>query len=250
MNLPAQGRLIPYHCDGPAMNMAIDQMLLESVGATGRPTLRLYGWSEPTLSLGYFQRSDERKTHPPSQPLAVVRRATGGGAIVHHHELTYSFIFPSAATVVGANDGLYQKVHGAMIRALADLAVRASIYDRPCQQQRCDRPFLCFMRRSPNDVIVNGYKALGSAQRKTRKAVLQHGSLLLRASRCAPELPGVTDLTGQAISINEVADRFSRHLQDVLHIQAVSEQLSDRERELAAKIASTRFGSENWTDRR
>src|SRR5438445_617792 len=74
--------------DGP-WNMAVDEALLEDAARSGRPTLRFYGWAEPTLSLGYFQPYAQRASHPPSSRCAVVRRPTGGGAILHDAELTY-----------------------------------------------------------------------------------------------------------------------------------------------------------------
>src|SRR5262245_32066382 len=78
-----------------AWNMAVDQALLESAAASGGVALRFYQWSEPTLSLGYFQPIAARSEHPPSLHSPVVRRASGGGAILHDRELTYSIAAPS-----------------------------------------------------------------------------------------------------------------------------------------------------------
>src|SRR5436190_15116613 len=78
---------------GP-MNMAIDEALLESAATDGVATLRLYQWSEPTLSLGYFQAAEERERHQASTNCPLVRRASGGGAILHDRELTYSLALP------------------------------------------------------------------------------------------------------------------------------------------------------------
>src|SRR5689334_21696416 len=85
-----------------SMNMAIDDALLESAAEAGVATLRLYQWSEPTLSLGYFQAAAERKTHQPSLTCALVRRASGGGAILHDRELTYSLALPEKSSVAAS----------------------------------------------------------------------------------------------------------------------------------------------------
>src|SRR4051794_38396264 len=83
--------------DGPTQ-MAADEVLLEHVGVTDRPALRFYAWDRPTLSLGYFQPFADR---PPGLP--VVRRPTGGGAIVHDHELTYALALPPGPWQKGVN---------------------------------------------------------------------------------------------------------------------------------------------------
>ncbi len=250
------GRLIPYQTCGGAENMAIDQMLLESVEASGQPTLRLYGWNEPTLSLGYFQSREDRQAHSSSRPLRMVRRATGGGAIVHHHELTYSIAVPLGSLSIGANRELYDKVHSAMIHALGDFGIAATTVGQSGYHSAVNSPFLCFMRRTNNDLVVSGYKVLGSAQRKSRRAVLQHGSLLLRASEFAPELPGVADLTGRSLAIDEIVGCFSAHVRKGIFPESESDVtwehagLIESERQRASKISESRFGSTNWTDRR
>ena len=77
-----------------AWNMAVDEALLESAATNNSMTLRLYAWSEPTLSLGYFQRYEDRRLHPESLACTCTRRSSGGGAILHDRELTYSLSVP------------------------------------------------------------------------------------------------------------------------------------------------------------
>src|SRR5262245_58596680 len=86
-------RLFPFATADGATNMARDEAMLESAATGNVAALRFYTWSEPTVSLGYFQQSESRAI-PNLKSLAWVRRSTGGAAIVHHHELTYSFALP------------------------------------------------------------------------------------------------------------------------------------------------------------
>src|SRR5262245_12000420 len=94
-------RLLPFAVANGPQNMAADEVLLHSAAA-GQASLRFYGWTEATLSLGYFQHSTRRLDDPLLRELPFVRRPTGGDALVHHHELTYCLAVPSAS---GASDG-------------------------------------------------------------------------------------------------------------------------------------------------
>ena len=236
--------------------MAIDQLLLESIEHRPQPILRFYGWSVPTLSLGYFQRVDDRHGHSPSGTLKMVRRATGGGAIVHHHELTYSLVMPIDSRSPGANQRLYVDVHRAIIHALREHSIRpATVGDRGgCQvqggskEQEC--PFLCFMRRSDQDLILNGYKILGSAQRKSRFGILQHGSLLMRSSPHAPELPGVANLIGRTPTVDKLSNSICMQFRRHLALNLVEQPLTELEHDRADAIAESRFRSESWIGRR
>ncbi|MBP7937035.1 MAG: lipoate--protein ligase family protein [Phycisphaerae bacterium] len=167
--------------DGPA-NMARDEALLQRVGAgQSPPTLRFYHWSPATISMGYFQPyQDFASLPPPAGTLPVVRRQTGGGAILHDQELTYSLTLPLDHPLIGKGNanGLYDRVHEGFAAVLGYLGIAVS---RGAATGACSHrgPFFCFERHSCFDLIVNGRKILGSAQRRTNHAVLQHGSLVL-----------------------------------------------------------------------
>ncbi|TWU43186.1 Octanoyltransferase LipM [Novipirellula aureliae] len=253
-------RVMALAAESPPMNMAIDQAVLESVDRDPVPTLRLYTWSEPTLSLGYFQSISDRQLHPESHSLAVVRRATGGGAIVHHHELTYSFVWPLKKSSTGARSELYRETHLAIVETLANFGIKASRFaDRPTdrltdqladQGAKTKEPFLCFRRRTNEDLIVNGYKIVGSAQRTARRTVLQHGSVLLSVSAHAPQLPGVHELLGKKISVEEVANVFSEKIADRFAVQFEPYSLDSHTMEASRAIAANRFANANWTQKR
>lgn len=249
----AEGRLIPIHVGDPAGNMAIDQALLEAVDEAGQAMLRFYTWSRPTLSLGYFQQLGAREDHAESANLVCVRRSTGGGAIVHHHELTYSVAIPLTASSAGPRIDLYQQTHLAVAAALLEFGVRAVPFrslDRETTHWTSQHPFLCFQRCSDEDLMVSGYKVLGSAQRKSRRAVLQHGSLLLATSKWAPQLPGVRDLTSRSIPPGQLAECIANRIGDLLSIRWSADELSRAERVRADEITTQRFASDHWLQRR
>ena len=172
--------------------MAVDAALLEESLRTGAIFVRLYRWSEPTVSLGYFQKPEEQKSAPKLCHLPSVRRLSGGGAILHDQEQTYSCVVPPGHELAEQPSQLYDLIHTLVIELLRgkNIDVRPRGHDLKSPVE----PFLCFLREASPDLVVRGHKVLGSAQRRRRGAVLQHGSLLLQHSDFAPELLGLHDL--------------------------------------------------------
>ncbi|NND96061.1 MAG: lipoate--protein ligase family protein [Pirellulaceae bacterium] len=245
-----QGRLIPLATASGVQNMSIDQALAESVDATRTPTLRFYQWSEPTLSLGYFQQLASRSQHVASRDATVVRRSTGGGAILHHHELTYSIAVPNAASIAGGRLDLYRDVHRAISDGLANWGVQAVPFRLDPVWSGAKDAFLCFQRRTDEDLVVSGYKVLGSAQRRSRNALLQHGSLLYRASSFAPELPGVFDLSSRELSFDQLTGVIAQNLAATLKFSWQTSELTQAELTRAQEISESRFRSDQWQNRR
>lgn len=175
--------------------MAVDETLLESALNNGISTIRVYRWAEAALSLGYFQNPADVANDPVLSGLPMVRRLSGGGAIVHHHEVTYSVALAPDHFATDVPTRLYSMVHNAVIAWLAKnqvlAAMRGAAFAGAATEEEA---FLCFSRGDPHDIVLDGHKILGSAQRRRRGAVLQHGSLVLRASPFAPDLPGLFDL--------------------------------------------------------
>jgi lipoate-protein ligase A len=228
-----------------AWNMAVDEALLLTAAGEQRATLRFYQWARPTLSLGYFQPYAERKLHAASSEVDVVRRASGGGAILHHHELTYSFSAPVADRLAGDVGVLYDAFHQSLVEALAQFSVTARLAT-PGEA----KPFLCFQRRSQGDVLCGDAKICGSAQRRHQGAVLQHGSILLERSRHAPELPGILELTGQRITADELAQAWMPLLGQRLKAEWERGELPPAHEKLARQIERDKFDSPAWTERR
>ena len=269
---PSECRLI---VDPPAVgawNMAVDEALLIDAAENGVATLRFYAWSEPTLSLGYFQRYNDREQHAASRNSAVVRRQTGGGAILHDREVTYSLALPSTHSLSRDARRLYAAMHDAFIATLTALVpVNHWTLIRRGPDSGASpngQAFLCFERHACGDVLLvrrrdenrpvmqtpgnesNAVKILGSAQRRYRGAVLQHGSLLLQKSPAAPELAGIADLTGAPITAAELIDALTDRLENVLDARGFSCRLPEGLESNAGHLANTKYGSAAWTKRR
>jgi len=272
-----------------AWNMAVDEALLEEVRLLG-PTLRLYMWSPATLSLGYFQAWEDRRLHPPSLSCPVVRRPTGGGAILHDAELTYALVLPAEDAWAKARERLYFAVHGAIASALRRWGVEAAVYHPACppsvysgsdpqrrvedQEERPERkpsiesgftsaeigctasgrnprdlPFMCFGRRSCGDLLVGSVKVAGSAQRRTKTGILQHGSILLARSPFAPEFPGLAELIGLQISPDELADTLIEALADELGVKMQAGSLPSSALSRAQELLAAKYAHPHWTQR-
>lgn len=173
-------------------NMDIDAELLDRVTAGAETVfVRIYRWAQPTVTLGYFQAQDEAL--PGSlQSCPRVRRLTGGGAILHHHEITYSCVLPASHPARKSPSGFYATAHTAIIELLSKCGAETEL--RGEDGTGGVEPWLCFLRKDPRDVVVGSDKVVGSAQRRRRGNILQHGSILLRNSPLTPGIPGLVDL--------------------------------------------------------
>jgi lipoate-protein ligase A len=243
-------RLLRHGTARGAWNMAVDEMLLEQVQHQVAAVLRFYRWNEPTLSLGYFQTYSQRADHPPSMSCAAVRRLTGGGAIVHDDELTYSIVLHRDHPRAARRDELYRAVHDGLIEALGQHGVIARLALPGDKIESAREPFLCFQRRSPGDVLIGQAKVCGSAQRRRAGAVLQHGSLLWRASSAAPELPGVADLTNHPLDLESLLAAWLGGLGRRLDFGLRADELDEKEVRLAGTLVESRFACDDWTRNR
>lgn len=164
--------------DGPE-NMAWDEALVEHSRQTGQAVLRIYTWSGPTLSLGRNQRA--RGTYDPDAAsrlgVGVVRRPTGGRALLHWHEITYAAAAPLLPGMTPR--AWYAAVNVLLLRALRSLEVPATL---AAAAERLTPPgsIPCFERPVEGEVVVSGRKLVGSALRASGGYVLQHGSILVR----------------------------------------------------------------------
>ncbi len=242
-------RLLDDFAFSGAMNMARDEALLNLVGeGRSEPTFRLYQWAPPTISLGYFQKYAEYEAlDSPARELAVVRRQTGGGAILHDLELTYSLTLPidHALLAKGPNE-LYAMVHDAVIAALAEL--QATPF-RGCDTDDSGPtrgPFFCFARRHCFDVLVGEDKVAGSAQRRTTTGVLQHGSIIV-GNRFSQQPTALFHWSAKE-TIARLRPLFTMHLSRIMDVTFTLGKWCDEELREVEKLVAKHEGGE-WLKR-
>ena len=169
----------------PAMNMAVDELLLAEALLLGLPILRIYSWDRPAASFGYSQ--DPKAVV--RDGLELVRRPTGGGVVYHDNDLTYTIVIPVTHKLSGLDRmESYKVLHEAVLTALESLGIHAKLADDNIKPH--DRATLqCFVSPSPRDVVIEGGpKLAGAAQRRTRQGILHQGSIILAAGRKPAEI--------------------------------------------------------------
>lgn len=271
---PLEGRLVVDDALPGAMNMAVDEAILGQYDEQPRPTLRFYRWQPATLSLGYFQDADEITQQSTAvRELPAVRRCTGGGAILHDDELTYSLTIGLDHEAVRTSAvHLYDLVHEAVIATAATIGVTAQIRgcgsgcgdDRPvrpsgsstsgtedavsCGSSRRG-PFFCFGRQHATDVVAEGVKMAGSAQRRSRTAVLQHGSIILRRHYAEQPCVGLFELASHDMTIDALQSCLAEQIADRLGCRWQQEALSEDERSRLDALTA-KYSRLDWPPRR
>ena len=238
-------RLLPLAADDGATNMSADEALLESA-VGGAASLRFYTWSEPTLSLGYFQRAEERAGALAGLPW--VRRATGGAAIVHHHELTYALALPPGGAWASREHWIC-RAHHIVQRVLRAYGVESHAVI--CGEEQKLGEVVCFLHQTPGDLLIGGSKVAGSAQRKMRGALLQHGSILLHRSEFAPSLPGICDAPGAPeIAAEELARKLTEEFAADTGWDVTPGDWTAVERERTAAVRAEKYANPVWNEKR
>jgi lipoate-protein ligase A len=209
-----------------AMNMAVDEALLEHAAV---PSIRFYQWHSPALSFGYFGKFADVAAYAPMRDL--VRRWTGGGIVFHGEDLTYSIVIPMSDAAFGESSiSIYENIHRALCYTLAEMgqgAVVAGVGDPGSGINGADYSTHCFTNPVRADVMLNGRKIAGAAQRRTRRGLLQQGSI-------------------QGVDLeNDLAERFARALSVNCGEREISKEILDRARELA----HGKYGTIAWLRR-
>jgi lipoate-protein ligase A len=162
--------------------------------------------------------------------------------------VTYSLTAPVRNRADRQLSRWYDLVHDAWRDAFAGLGVPT--YRCPQTDPRREQRFLCFERRAAGDLLLDSIKIGGSAQRRLPQAALQHGSLLLKRSQAAPELPGFSELTGREFYHEAWIEAWTMTLAQNLNVTWQPSGLTDEEVEMAARLEQTKFGNSQWTLRR
>ena len=255
-----------------AWNMAVDDVLLQGVAFdTAPPTLRFYAWTPPCLSLGYFQPFDVVDLDAClARGVDVVRRPTGGRAILHDREVTYSLALPAA--VLGHDWGIlpsYYRISRALQAALRELGIETALAPETAGPAMSEHGPICFDRPSAHEILLHGRKLVGSAQVRRGAALLQHGSILIEprleamfACLRLRQPPAAAD-AGRHGLMAAVAGLGEAGIDDPEQIAAVigsgiaqefrirleAGGLTNEESAAAAELARSRYASASWTER-
>ena len=244
-------RTLPFTSSSGAGNMAADEAMLASAAEYAIASLRVYSWDTPTLSLGYFQKASIRKSDGRLARLAWVRRSTGGAALVHDPatELTYSLALPAGELWQPSGESWICRMHHGLqdtLRSVWGIESKLVV----CGEEQKLGPVLCFLHQTAGDLLVGGHKVAGSAQRKHKGALLQHGSILLRQSELTPLLPGIRELTTHDISFDDLAIALTRRLAVETGWHFAPGAWTPDELATSQRIESEKFGAAAWNEKR
>lgn len=180
-------RVIDDGALGGSWNMATDRAILTACGeGKAPPTLRLYGWTEPTLTIGYAQNSCREVDLDRCRSLGipVVQRPTGGRALLHDKELTYSLVAPIPHPRFPSNlRDAFREVSEALLFSLRWIGIQDAEMAKPARSFSRERSPSCFSSLNHHEITVKNKKLIGSAQRRTSRSFLQQGSLWIDCDR-------------------------------------------------------------------
>lgn len=253
--------------------MAADQALMESLGKSYPiPILRLYAWNPPCLSLGYaqpFYDIDIKRLH--QRGWDYVRRQTGGRAILHTDELTYSVIGPeNEPRLRGGVLPSYRRLSTAILDALVQLGLPAEAFPSETAGANSNQQPVCFEVPSSYEITVSGKKLVGSAQARKREGVLQHGSVPLYGDitriidvinfkdedqrdiarkRLLDRASTMENILGEKISWQNAANSFVQSFEKRLNLELESDSLTDQEIQRIEELVESKYAHPSWNER-
>jgi lipoate-protein ligase A len=271
--IPQQWRLYITHASPGAWNMALDEALLEAVEKNHSPaTLRLYAWEPACLSIGYAQpSSDIDFQRLVSAGWDWVRRPTGGRAILHTDELTYSVIAPqSDPRVAGGVLESYQRLAVALLLALHSLSISAETQPNKHAERNEAIGAVCFEVPSNYEIVIDGKKLIGSAQARRRNVVLQHGTFPLwgdltritqvlafpderrrkeATSRLVNHATTAEQVLGKRLEWDSVINAFIYGFQSALNIELIQEKIPATILDRTDILVKEKYGHPSWLKR-
>ncbi len=256
-----------------AWNMAVDEAILESVGrGASLPTLRLYAWQPPCLSLGYAQPfSDVDRPRLQERGWDMVRRPTGGRAILHSDELTYAVVAPpDEPRLAGTLLESYNRLAQALLAAMQLLGLPVEIQEHAALPAAQNTNPVCFEVPSTYEITVGGKKLVGSAQARRKEGLLQHGSLPLSgdlrritqalsfpdeaararaAERLLARAATVEAVLGRPVSWEAAAQAFMAAFCDTLALNLEPQDLTSAEKARVEELVKDKYAHPKWTER-
>jgi len=253
-------RLIDSGIADAAWNMAVDEAMLSLQPKIGFATLRFYRWEVPTLSIGYFQKTSGIDLNACRQrSFAFVRRPTGGRAVLHDKELTYSFVCGLDQLPASVN-GSHERINRALAHGLRRLGFDPVL----ARKTESGRSHACFDAPSYSELTIQGKKVAGSAQTRSREALLEHGSIPLEfdvhqlvslfslngqakalAERLQRSAAGLNELSSHAIRLADLKCAIQMGFEEEFGFRLELADLSAEERDLASELLE-KYLSDGW----
>jgi len=266
-------RVIEHPESQGAWNMAVDEAILESVySGKSQPTLRLYAWDPPCLSLGYAQPfTDVDMSTLNKNGWTLVRRPTGGRAILHTDELTYAVIAPETEPrVAGGIIESYLRLSQALLEALRLLGLSPQSQEKSGVNHENRSNPVCFEIPSNYEITANNKKLIGSAQARRKEGILQHGSLplygdlarIIDALKFTNQdqrnkakyrlLAHATTLeveSGKRVNWQQASDAIKQGFRSILNLDLQPEELTQQEKYRAQHLKQEKYAHPSWTER-
>jgi lipoate-protein ligase A len=245
-------------------NMALDEAILKSLKEShGQTTVRIYGWHPPAISVGYGQNihRDIDIERCNKSRIPIVRRLTGGRAVLHDQEVTYSVAAPESDPRIGrSTQETYNRIGRALVRGLRHLGVGAEL--QRLSKGSGQTPS-CFSSTGRYEVVVGGKKLIGSAQRRLSGAILQHGSLLTgsgyrnlsrflptdrreAAERSMNSVTTLSEILGDEPSFAQIATALHLGFEEAFGCQLIEGELSEEELALTQRLKIERYQRDEW----
>lgn len=247
-------RLIDTGYNTPSMNMAIDEALLTSK----LPVLRLYGWKPAGLSIGYFQSTkDLNFKNLKKHKIDLVRRLTGGDAVLHDKELTYSFIIDEDLMPKEVIES-YKIISKGILTALDIIGLKAKMNQ---ETKKNKKSAICFINPSYYELVINNKKIVGSAQKRINGKLLQHGSVLLDIdikkltslfninTLINDKITSINKELNKKINYNDLAKAMEKGFKGNFKANIIKDKLTDKELALAEKL-NIKYSTKNWNENR
>jgi lipoate-protein ligase A len=265
-------RIIPFRRHAPFENMAIDEALFRiHQQKKVPPVLRFYGWERPAVSLGYFQDAEEEIdcAYCRGRGIDIVRRPTGGKAVLHGDDLTYSVVAGETPPFFSPDVvETYRIISGCIIRGLARSGIEAQIVDEG-RGTAGSAAGLCFATSYKNELLAGGRKICGSAQIRARGVFLQHGSVLIdfdpveacaaigktddldrRTQEIEASVTSVRETIGGDVSIRGLCRDIAEGFEEVLQVRLVEGALSPEEEALKDRLLEHKYMRNEWNMKR
>jgi len=242
-------------------NMAVDDYFFQSLGEEPTTYLRFYQWERPTVSLGYSQKVSEvvDLDYCREMGIDIVRRITGGKMVLHNQEVTYSFCSSDSELFTQTLMDSYRLISEALIRGLEKMGVESSLAAAtPSFYARGRLP--CFSHPAQNEIEINGKKIIGSAQKRTGKKFIQHGSIplekdeellksisLLNQEEDTINMTSLYETLEREVDFDWVVNHLQSGISEYFNIRLIPKDFSEAEKEAIQKIQTERYDNPAWT---